>query len=365
MKIVIDLTSLSYHMTGIERYAACVSEKMLELDIINEYFLVFRNNVYPVFTKYIDEKRVKSIVLHGDNKLIFFQLILPRELNKLEADKYLFFAFTSPLFFRKKGIINTIHDMGAWDSSDSMKFLQKMYWRTTIWASSKKSEKIITVSNFSKERIHGILKYPRDNIEVIPSAVYEGVIHDYGYSFSDIRKKYKLPNKYIMTLSTLEPRKNMILLLESFTTIQDKVDYDLVLVGRKGWKMDEVIEKYNKQGRIHITGFVEDKHVSVIYKNAMCFIFPSLYEGFGLPPVEALSLGTPVISSDAASLPEVLRKQASYFKSNDKNALEKLLINLEDNLTNMSHELDTYQKKNYSFDESAQKVLKIINKQSS
>ena len=163
-----------------------------------------------------------------------------------------------------------------------------------------------------------------------------------------------------MTLSTLEPRKNLELLLKAFTAIQDKVDYDLVLVGRKGWKMDEVLEKYNSKERIHITGFVDDEHVSVIYKNAMCFIFPTLYEGFGLPPVEALSMGTPVISSDAASMPEILRNQAVYFKSDDQQELEKLLLNLEGNVVSMPHELDEYQKKNYRFDESAKKVLKII-----
>lgn len=74
----------------------------------------------------------------------------------------------------------------------------------------------------------------------------------------------------------------MILLLEAYSEIMDKVDFDLVLIGRNGWKMDDVIKKYNKNERIHITGFVEDKHVSIIYKKALCFIFPSLYEGFGL-----------------------------------------------------------------------------------
>ena len=360
MRIEIDLTSLSYHMTGIERYAACVSENMLEQDSNNDYYLLFRNDVYPSFLRYIDGERVKSIVLHGDNKLFFYQVVLLKELNKIFADKYLFFAFTSPMLFRKKGIINTIHDMGAWDSAEAMKVFQKIYWRTTIRLSAKTSEKIITVSNFSKGRIHEILKYPQDNIEVIPSAVYEGVTKDFGYSLSDIKNKYNLPDRYIMTLSTLEPRKNMTLLLEAFTKIQDKIDYDLVLVGRKGWKMDEVIEKYNNNGRIHLTGFVDDQHVSVIYKNALCFLFPSLYEGFGLPPVEALSLGTPVISSDAASMPEVLRKQAMFFKSNDLKALEELLLNLKIYLPNMANDLDEFQKEQYRFDVSARKVLKLL-----
>lgn len=347
-------------MTGIERYAACMTEEMLKNDLKNEYVLVFRNEIYTTFTRFIDDERVKAVILHGDNKVLFLQITLAKALYKIKADKYLFFAFTSPVLFRRKGIINTVHDVGAWDYADALKFLQKTYFRLTCRMSASASERIITVSDFSKGRINKILKYPKDKISVVYSAVYEGVTKDNGYTFADIQDKYHLPSKYIMTLSTLEPRKNLELLLKAFTAIQDKVDYDLVLVGRKGWKMDEVLEKYNSKERIHITGFVDDEHVSVIYKNAMCFIFPTLYEGFGLPPVEALSMGTPVISSDAASMPEILRNQAVYFKSDDQQELEKLLLNLEGNVVSMPHELDEYQKKNYRFDESAKKILKII-----
>lgn len=360
MKIVIDLTSLSYHMTGIERYAACVSEQMLRQDSINQYFLIFRNDVFPNFKKFINGKRVKAIILSGNSKLIFYQVILLRALKKIKADKYLFFSYTSPIFFRKKGIINTVHDMGAWDYSDAMRVFQKIYWRTTIKCSAKNSERIITVSNFSKERIACILNFPKTKIDVIYSAVYDGICKENGILFNEIKKIYDLPDKYIMTLSTLEPRKNMSLLLEAYSEIRDNVDYDLVLVGRKGWKMDEVIEKYNKEGRIHITGFVDDEHVSVIYKNALCFVFPTLYEGFGLPPIEALTHGVPVISSDAASMPEILRKQAVFFENNKKEQLIKLLIELKDNVENMPKVLDEYQKEQYRFDVSAKKVLKII-----
>lgn len=360
MKIAIDLTSLSYHMTGIERYAACMTEAMLKIDTINEYILIFRNQVYHTFSSFVDNKRVKSIVLHGNNKVVFLQTILPINLYKIKADKYVFFAFTSPILFRKKGIINTIHDMGAWDSAEAMTLFQKLYWRTTYRASASASERIITVSEFSKGRINKILRYPKERINVVYSAVNEAVTKDYGYTFRDIQDKYGLPKKYIMTLSTLEPRKNMELLLKAFSDIQDQVDYDLVLVGRKGWKMDEIIEKYDNNGRIHITGFVDDEHVSVIYKYAMCFVFPSLYEGFGLPPVEALALGTPVIASDAASIPEVLVEQAAYFKSNDQNELTELLLNLAMKLPSMPNKLSDYQIRNYNFDVSANKILELI-----
>lgn len=360
MKIAIDLTSLSYHMTGIERYAACMTEEMLKNDLKNEYVLVFRNEIYATFTGFVDGERVTAVILYGDNKVLFLQLTLTKALYRIKADKYIFFAFTSPMFFRRRGIINTVHDVGAWDAADALKLLQKIYFRLTCRMSASASERIITVSEFSKGRINEVLKYPKDKINVIYSAVYDGVTQDSGYTFTDIKEKYHLPDKYIMTLSTLEPRKNMELLLKAYTAVQNKVDYDLVLVGRKGWKMDKVLEKYNSKERIHMTGFVEDEHVSLIYKNALCFVFPTLYEGFGLPPVEALALGTPVISSDAASMPEVLRNQAVYFKSNDQQELENLLLDLTDDVELMPHELDEFQKKEYRFDVSAKKILEMI-----
>lgn len=142
--------------------------------------------------------------------------------------------------------------------------------------------------------------------------------------------------------------------------IQEMVEYDLVLVGRKGWKMDEIIERYNSKARIHITGFVDDEDVAVIYKNAMCFVFPSLYEGFGLPPVEALTLGTPVIASDAASIPEILMDSAVYFHSDMPNELIKYLCELDEKMESFPRELNNFQRENYSFKKSAEKVLQLL-----
>lgn len=359
MNIAIDLTSVSYHLSGIERYALCITLELLKIDQKNKYILIFRDEIYNTFDNIIDNNRISAIVLKGDNKLLFNQVILPYHLYKIKADIYLFLAFANPILFRKKGIVSILHDMGAFDFSQNDSLLKKIYFRTGCYAAALNSEKILTVSNFSKERICKVLNVPDKKVHVVYSAIASSLA-SLNSDQELVKKKYKLPEKYIMTLSTLEPRKNIELLLKVFTNIQNSVNYDLVLVGRKGWQIDDVLKKYDKKNRIHITGFVDDEDVACIYKNAMCFVFPSLYEGFGLPPIEALSLGTPVISSDAASMPEILRKQATFFKSNDEDALEKLLLNLEDNLANMPHELDEFQKEQYRFDMSAGKILDLL-----
>lgn len=360
MIIAIDLTSLSYHLSGIERYAMCMTDKMIDMDHKNEYILIFRNEITPIYLDRIDGKRIKAVVLHGENKLLFLQLTLSKALRSIKADKYIFFAFPGPILFRNSGIINTIHDMGAWDSADEMTTLSRYYFKVSYRHAAKISEKIITVSHFSKERICSILCVPESRVDVIYSAVYDEILNGELVSFDKVKIKYNLPDKYIMTLSTLEPRKNMVILLDAFNNIADRVDYDLVLVGRKGWKMDSLLEMYQAKERIHITGFVEDNHLSALYKNALCFVFPSLYEGFGLPPVEALALGTPVISSDAASLPEVLMDQAVFFKNNSVIELEKKLLELERQINMMPHNLNKTQIKKYNFEHSAAKMISLL-----
>ena len=324
MKIAIDLTSLSYHLTGIERYALCVTQEMLEIDQSNQYVLIFRNEIHKELINYVDGKRVQAEILHGNQKLLFFQIVIPIALYKIRADKYLFFAFPNPILFFNRNIYNTIHDMGRWDMPNKKK-INLFYFKTSETIGLKRAKIVFTVSEFSKSRIHELVHKPKDKIVV----TYNGISNNFSLSnvsFSEVKEKYELPDDYIMFLSTLQPRKNLKLLVEAFSEIQDKVDYDLVLIGRKGWQLDELIEKYQLCNRLHFTGFVADEDVSAIYKNAICFVFPTLYEGFGIPPIEALSMGTPVISSDSSCMKEVLREQAIFFKNNDKEELKKTFI---------------------------------------
>lgn len=357
MKFAIDLTSLSYHITGIERFALCITEEMLKQDKENEYVLLFRNEVYPVFEQYIDGKRVKAKIIHGNNKLLFFQVVIPWTLYGIRADKYFFFAFPSPILFFNRNIYNTIHDMGRWDCPET-KGLHLFYFKTTESIALKRAKHIFTVSEFSKSRIHELMGI--DNAKI--SVTYNGIaqtISDSRVTFETVKEKYHLPDKYIMFLSTLQPRKNLKLLLEAFSEVMNEVDYDLVLIGRVGWNIKEVIDQYKLDNRITFTGFVDDEDVSAIYHHALCFVFPTLYEGFGIPPVEALAMGTPVISSDSSCMKEVLRNQASYFQDKNKEALKEQLRALKENVTKMPRELDEFMKSNYDYAVSAKTVLAV------
>lgn len=359
MKILIDLTSLSYHLSGIERYALCVTQEMLRQDKNNKYILVFRNEVFPELVPDINNHgRVEIVILHGNIKLLFFQLIIPMALYKHKADRYMFFAFPNPILFFSKNIYNTIHDMGRWDFPGKNK-LAWFYFKATETIALKRAKKIFTVSEFSKERIHANTKVNKNNIIVTYNGISEKISKSTSTTES-VKEKYGLPEKYIMFLSTLQPRKNLQLLVEAFSEVMDKVNYDLVLIGRKGWAVDKLIAQYSAGDRIIFTGFVDDEDITPIYRNAICFVFPSLYEGFGIPPVEALAMGTPVISSDSSCMKEILRKQAVFFENNNKEELKKLLLQLPGLAETMPRELDDFMCENYDYRNSAKIILKTI-----
>ena len=150
------------------------------------------------------------------------------------------------------------------------------------------------------------------------------------------KKKYHIPvHPYILGLSTLEPRKNIELTIRAFTDLicQEKIeDLNLVLVGGKGWNFDAIFKEVNLtpdvKERVFFTGFVEDKDLSAIYSGSMAFLYPSLYEGFGLPPLEAMQCGIPVITSDNSSLPEVVGDAGIMIDANDGEGLSHAVLDL-------------------------------------
>lgn len=335
MKVLIDLTSLADNFSGIERFALCITKELI-LDQSRgdiEYILVFKNEVYKEFTA--EQNNVKKIIISGNNKLIFNQIQLPLKLATIKADYYFFPAFPAPFFFFKRNAISAIHDVGCWDCPSKNKKYMTLYFKTMYRKAAFGHKRVVTVSQFSKDRISKILKKNPEDIAVI----YDG-LSDCFAKFcydkeQDMKAKaaYGLPEKYILCLSTLEPRKNMRLLVEAFSelTKEKKIDTNLVLAGRKGWLMDDLLSNLDIEivDRIHFTGFVDDNLLPYVYRNAQVFVFPSVYEGFGVPPIEAMSMGIPVISSDAASLPEVLGDAAFYFKNRDKEDLKRQIVNIQ------------------------------------
>lgn len=363
MRILIDLTSLADNFSGIERYAACLANEMVK-NKENEYILVFKNMIHQMFAKSTQERNVEVVIIPGCNKLLFNQIRLPWELYKYKADWYLFLAFPVPILLFKKNIVSTIHDICCWDCPETMNGMSKWYFRLSHRIAVVKCRKIVTISKFSENRIVTKLKCPREKIWLIYCGVDKKFLEYQSNAEDNLRvgEKYNLPKEYLLSLSTLEPRKNLGLLINAYKQLVMKQGFDvpLVLAGRKGWKMDEILDGVDEsvKKQIIFTGFIDDADLPVVYGNAKLFIFSSMYEGFGMPPLEAIACGTSVLSSDASSLPEVLGEVALYFKNGNRESLIEKLENYQKNRMTESQKVE--QVKKFSWSNEAIKMLNLL-----
>lgn len=357
MRVLIDLTSLADNFSGIERYAACLTEQMIK-DMSVEYILIFKESIHPIFEQTVKQKNVNTVVLPRRNKLFFNQIVLPNAIRKITADWYLFLAFPVPVLLFKKNMVSTIHDICCWDCPDTMNGMSSIYFRISHRVALLKCKRIITISRFSESRIVEKLHYAPNKIW----RIYCGVDNKFlnyqssNYDFSSIKKKYNLPDHYILSLSTLEPRKNLNVLIKAYSKMLKNGDatLPLVLAGRTGWKMSRLLDSIDPmvKDKIIFTGFVDDEDLPCVYGSADIFVFTSMYEGFGIPPLEAMACGTKVVSSNSTALPEALGNAAFYFENNNCDDLEKRIaeaLNLsdEDNITIKREEVNQVAKFNW------------------
>lgn len=194
MKVLIDLTSLADNFSGIERFALSITKELISdqsrSDI--EYILVFKNEVHKEFAE--EQHNVKKIIVRGKNKLIFNQLQLPLKLATIKADYYFFPAFPAPFFFFDRNAISAIHDVGCWDCPSKNKKYMTLYFKLMYRKAALGHKKVVTVSQFSKNRISKILKKESDEIAVI----YDGLSDCFANFYYDRGQDMKATNAVLI-----------------------------------------------------------------------------------------------------------------------------------------------------------------------
>lgn len=231
--------------------------------------------------------------------------------------------------------------------------------------SAKNACKIFTISNYSRDDI--IKTYGKDPRDVVTTYLGVKGIKDSGFKIKDmdeLKKKFGIDSEYILFVGTLQPRKNVAKLIEAFAKVNDK-KIKLIVVGKKGWLWEEILaspEKYNVTDRVKFLDFVGDEDLPGLYKNATCFILPSLYEGFGLPVLEAMKYGCPVLISNVSSLPEVGGDAAIYFDPADTDEITKALESVisDEGLRTTMIEKGYNQVKKFSWERTARKTLDVL-----
>jgi glycosyltransferase involved in cell wall biosynthesis len=200
----------------------------------------------------------------------------------------------------------------------------------------RKAQHVITVSQNTANDLVEWLDVPREKVTAIPLAPSPRVRPVSDTSLDVFRMKWEIDRPYVIAVGTLEPRKNLPTLLRAFARIKDQVDHQLVLVGPEGWmtgELNRTLQELDLGDRVRLTGFVSDEELGGWYSAADLFAFPSYYEGFGLPTVEAMRCGTPVLASNTSSFPEVVGDAGVLISPRDEDlwaeTMRELLLNPE------------------------------------
>lgn len=377
MKVGIEGSLFFKRSTGVGHYAKSVigaASKInseIEFEIVRHY-LPFKKFSAPIPpTKNLRYRLVRwfppAVYYQAFKRLPWF---VPYDWIALKKyDVFLFFNFIAfPLSKKTKSII-VIHDLTFVRFPQYVQETNLKYMNKLVPHSVKRAHHIITVSENSKKEIIDYYKLPADKVSVVPNAID----HDVFYPRQDDEidravKKYGLPKKYIHFHGTIEPRKNVEGLLNAYAALpQDlKDEYGLVLTGGKGWRDESIYQKINElkdsNHQIHLPGYIDGKDLPAIYSGASLFVLPSFYEGFGIPPLEAMACGVPVITSDNSSLPEVVGDAAIKIKAEDTGALaaniEKVLTDKK--LAKSLSEKGLSQSAKFSWEKSAGKLIELL-----
>ena len=233
-----------------------------------------------------------------------------------------------------------------------------------------KARQIFTISKASKDDIIKEYGVAADSIAVTYPGIRQGLmIKDKGLSMEELKKKYGVNREYILFVGTLQPRKNIVRLIEAFSRVSRSSlipnTLSLIIIGKKGWLYEEILgapKKFNIESRVKFLDFVPDEDLPAFYKNAVCFVLPSLYEGFGLPVLEAMQYGCPVITSNVSSLPEAGGDAALYV---DPLNVDDIAKNLEFIIHNSELRKKLITKgyehvKKFSWEKTARETLKAL-----
>jgi len=325
MKLVVDLRLI--HNSGIGTYI---------------------KNVIPSIIKDFDEVLVlgdpmiiKKFDWHNQVKIIPFTYKVYTPIEQLmyifkipKCDVFWTPHFNTPLFFvRTKRRLVTIHDVNHLANPSHFSLPKRLWARILYKNAVKRSDVIYTVSKFSKSEILKFFKVSPEKIKV----VYCGIQDNFESNINN--KTIPLPVDYILFVGNVKPHKNLITLLKAYYQLDKTTTkkYKLVILGRKEGFVTEdsevftYVEDNNLYENVHFTGHVPDNVLSNVYRNATLFVFPSLYEGFGLPVLEAMSCGVAVLCSDRASIPEIAGNASIYFNpENIEELTDKIMRLLED-----------------------------------
>ena len=353
---------------GVGHYTYYLVKNILKHDKKNEYVLFFDWRFRDM--KEFEQKNsvIKNFPFSQYNKFLPFaysHMLISAYLIKEGLDVFHSPITSLPLTYPKKSVV-TVHDLAIYKNPSwfpSQIFSTKLL----VPQSLRKADKIIAVSDSTRRDLKNIFNIPAKKMKVIHEGSVINKIPIKNKRFDSI-SKFKLGSKYILFVGTLEPRKNVVTLIRAYKKLLDQgskfSNYQLVLAGHKGFKNSEVFDEIKElklKKNVKYLGYVTHNQKLDLMKKASCFVFPSEYEGFGLPVLEAMAIGTPVITSNVSSLPEIAGKAALLVNPTREqeiaNALKKLLG--DSKLQKRLSQRGLKRAKEFSWEQCAKETIKV------
>jgi glycosyltransferase involved in cell wall biosynthesis len=317
MNIGINASALSARKGGASFYILNIVNALAEVDSGNEYFIFTTGAGKGQFARlppnFTVVPRAPSKTLA---RLLWEQTVLPFALCGKYKIRVLFSPnYTAPLLRPGFRSVVTIHDLSFFPMEKYYPRSRRLFKRV-IRLSVKFSDRVIAVSRFTKDDILKYIGPCEKKISVIHESADARFLNEPASGeIASVKKKYGIGDKYVLFIGFMEPRKNLGRLLRAFSMIKDGVGHDLVIAGGHGWWHAETYREVKELGisdRVVFTGYARDADLPPLYRGADLFAFPSLYEGFGIAPLESVFSGTPVLASGNSALPEVLGGAAVY-----------------------------------------------------
>lgn len=343
--------------TGVEHYVKELIQHLAKIDSKNQYILYLQTQPQDWFLSLPTNFRLKVMPFSK----FWTQLRVSWEMLWHAPDVLFVPASTLPLIHPKS--VYTEHDVAWIYYPKIFSFYMRWFHRVFSWLARTNSTKIISISEATKKDLIDHYQIVSEKIVVVPHGYTktENINHELPAVL-----KAKLPEKYILFLSTLQPRKNLSALIDAFSELRTEhpeIPHKLVVVGKPGWKFQETLRKIDENKDIVVyLGHVGDDDRWPIYRRADLFIHPSLYEGFGMWILEAFECGTPVAVSNNSSLPEVGGNAAMYFdpknKQEIKDTIKKILT--DDNLRQDMIAKGKQQLTKFSWEKCARETLAVL-----
>jgi glycosyltransferase involved in cell wall biosynthesis len=318
-------------LTGVGNYTYQIARSLKAVDHKNQYSFF-----YGYYSKeLLAPGKKQGALLHLKESVLRIPLLrtaarnLKDWVNLFRTGKFdLYFEPNFiPLSIPAKRIVATVADFSfahfpEWHSKEKIQYFQKHFWKKI-----KRADRIIFISDFIKQEAIQLFGFPPEKLSRIYLGFNQEVFRIYPREdLVSIKNRYSLPENFILFVGSIEPRKNLRNLILAYLELDESLrkEFKLVLVGFKGWKNEEIMSLIQKmKGDIFYIGYVPEEDLGKFYNLARVFVYPSFYEGFGLPPLEAMASGCPVIASLAASLPEVCADAAGYVNPHDVSSIAK------------------------------------------